>query len=378
MNLKALHILLSRRASSRCAPTRRDRNLAQKIALAAILASIVGCTSLSEEPPSAKDVPLALVPANVAGVRDDRGRFREIFCAVLEGRGNALPDYRPCEEALTRLGTEPQGSGRKASLGPPRRNLKAYFVPGVGWDCFSRWLEPPGTAATHIRRVGYGFDTIAVDSLSSSGANARQIRDALLLAPARKDAVLIGYSKGAPDILEAVTSYPEIHSRIAAVVSVAGAIGGSPLANAAEQSELALLRKWPGARCTKGDGGAIESLRPNLRKAWLARNPLPPGLNYYSVVALPDQENVSRILKPSYAKLSRVDPRNDSQVLHYDAVIPGGALLGYVNADHWALAVPLARSHRTVGTIFANRNAYPREALLEAVLRFVEEDLASH
>ena len=187
--------------------------------------------------------------------------------------------------------------------------------------------------------------------------------------------MLIGYSKGAPDILEAVVSYPEIRQRIAAVVSAAGAVGGSPLANNATQSQLELLRHWPGARCTIGDGGAVESLRPSIRKKWLANHALPRDFPYYSLVTYPRPERISTILKSSYDKLSRVDARNDSQVLFYDQVIPGSTLLGYVNADHWALAVPIARSHSMLGSTFVDQNNYPREALLEAVLRFVEEDL---
>ena len=58
-------------------------------------------------------------------------------------------------------------------------------------------------------------------------------------------------------------------------------------------------------------------------------------------------------------------------------VIPGSSLVGYINADHWAIAVPVARSHSTVGSLFVTQNAYPREALVEALLRFVEEDLAA-
>jgi hypothetical protein len=50
--------------------------------------------------------------------------------------------------------------------------------------------------------------------------------------------------------------------------------------------------------------------------------------------------------------------------------------MGYLNSDHWAVALPIARSHETIGKLFVTENAYPREALLEAVLRFVEEDLA--
>jgi len=39
--------------------------------------------------------------------------------------------------------------------------------------------------------------------------------------------------------------------------------------------------------------------------------------------------------------------------------------------------VPIARSHRFIGATLVDQNDYPREALVEAVLRFVEEDLNS-
>ena len=89
--------------------------------------------------------------------------------------------------------------------------------------------------------------------------------------------VLIGYSKGAPDILEAVVDYPEVRDRVAAVISAAGAVGGSPLANDAEQSEADLLRHFPGATCTAGDGGAINSLKPATRKAGWRRTGCRPN-----------------------------------------------------------------------------------------------------
>ena len=354
--------------------------MAKCFMLALLLSTVLsGCTSkpllpYSEEPP-----PLALLPVTQAGIQDKRARFREIFCAVLEAHGHDLPDYRPCKDALTPVGVEPSaGLGRPVPLESSKRHLTAALVPGIGWDCFAPWLNASNTAGAHAQRYGYDGILIPVDALSGTQHNARQIRDAIMAMPQESGLpriVLIGYSKGAPDIFEALVTYPELRPRIAAVVSAAGPVGGSPLANDAEQYHADLLQYFPKATCKPGDGGGVESLRPSIRKAWLAEHPLPREIPYYSLVALPHPDRISSVLDSSYRKLSRVDARNDSQVIFYDAIVPGSTLLGYLNADHWAVAVPIARTHPTVGAWFVTENAYPREALLEAILRFVEEDL---
>lgn len=348
-------------------------------AMAVAVSIIVSACATSPLLPYSQDTtPLILVPASQAGVLDKRGRFREIFCATLEERGPTLPDYRPCDDALSRVGIEPIGTGKTVELGQSKRQLVAVIVPGVGWDCFAEWLDLKYTAQKHIRQFGFDQVFFKVDSLSGTTTNARQIRDAIMAmepASAEPNLVLIGYSKGAPDILEAVVSYPEIHKRIAAVVSAGGAVGGSPLANDATQSQLELMRHWPGSQCSIGDGGALESLQPATRKAWLSQNSLPQNIPFYSLVTYPKPERISTALASSYNKLSLVDARNDGQLLFYDQVIPGSTLLGYINADHWALTVPIARSHSMLGSTVVDQNQYPREALLEALLRFVEEEL---
>jgi hypothetical protein len=187
--------------------------------------------------------------------------------------------------------------------------------------------------------------------------------------------VLLGYSKGTPDILEAIAAFPDLQQRVAAVVSVAGAVGGSPLANYATQSMMNLLQYFPEAECDLGDEGALESLKPEVRKRWLANHSLPDSIRYYSVITYPKEDQVSSLLKYTYKKLSQVDSRNDSQVIFYDQVIPGSMLLGYLNADHWAIAVPFNRDHPFISSSFLDKNAFPREVLLEAIVRFVEEDL---
>jgi hypothetical protein len=329
-------------------------------------------------PYSTETTPLVLAPAIQSDKQDKRGRFREIFCAVLEARRDSVPDYRPCAEALTTVGHEPPGTGKAVNLGQSQRRLLTLFVAGVGWSCFSEWLETRNTIPTHVSQFGYAMGLLYVDGLSSSTNNARQIREAIMAMPqtdTQPDLVLIGYSKGAPDILEAIVNYPEIHDRVAAVVSIAGSVGGSPLANDATQSQLNMLQHFPGAKCTPGDEGALVSMRPATRKAWLANNPLPEGIPYYSLITFPEPERISSLLRGSYRKLGRVDARNDSQVIFYDQFIPGGTLVGYLNADHWAPAVPIARSHDIVGEVLVDQNDYPREALYEALLRFIEEDL---
>lgn len=344
--------------------------------VAVAIMTVSACSTTQLSPYSEDSEPLVSHP----GGEDQRGRFREIFCTILEERASTLPDARPCEDALTRVGIEPGGTGRKVELGQSDRRLVAVIVEGVGWNCISNWLDLKATTATHVRQFGYDMVAIKVDSLSSTATNARQIRDAIMaMEPAGKEPcfVMIGYSKGAPDILEAVVTYPEIRERIAAVVGVAGAVGGSPVADEVTQSKLELLRHWPDAECSAGDGGAVESLRPATRKSWLSENNLPRDFPYYSLVTCPQPDRISSALKPSYRKLSLVDARNDGMMLFEDQLIPGSTFIGCLNADHWAVSVPIARSHPHLASLFVDHNDYPREALLEALLRFVEEDLAT-
>lgn len=346
---------------------------------AAGLWSVVGCATAPLMPYTTDTPPLVLVSADKAGIADHRGRFREVLCAVLQAGKDVLPDYRECDEVLVKVGAEPPGTGAPVNLGSEGPRPTAMLVLGLGWDCVAERFET-GNIAAHLRRTGFDATVIRVDAFSSSAGNARQIRDAVLKLPSGARVprvVLIGYSKGIVDILDAVVSFPEIHERVTAVVSLAGAVGGSPLANSADPKLLDLLRDAMESPCLDGDGGAIESLRTGPRQVWLASHRLPKALRYYSVVAFPEPQRISAALQPTYAKLSRIDGRNDGKLLYYDQVIPGSQLIAYVNADHWAIALPIGRSHQTLAELFVTENAFPREALVEAVMRYVTEDLSS-
>jgi hypothetical protein len=314
-------------------------------------------------------------------VIDDRGRFREIFCAVMEDHGQELPDYRPCEQALRATGPEKGATGQPVPLGESRSDALALMVPGLGWNCFANWLDLDGSVTQHVAEFGYDIRLVPVDGLSSTSNNAAMINDyvaSLSGQDAERRLILIGYSKGSPDILTAIVEYPELAERVDAVISLAGAVGGSPLSEDATQAKANMLTVVPGSECEEedGDNDAVRSLLPDIRRAWLKANPLPSKIHYYSVITFPEPDRVSWALKNSYLVLGETDIRNDTQLVIFDQFVPGSKVAAVANADHWAIAVPVARSHSITGGTLVNRNDFPREAFLEALLRYVEEDIA--
>ncbi len=321
--------------------------------------------------------PLTLTPVSLANSQDGRGRFREIYCAVQVDHGASLPYDRPCEDVLSRLQDEPEPTGNPVWLGEARLKLRILVVSGIYSECISHITNAYSYALTRLERYGYRTGQVRVSGRSSSTHNASEIRNALLaldLHPDEKIA-LVGYSKGTPDILEAVATYPEILKNVVAVISVAGAVGGSPLVEMVDEPYQQLLRKLPASHCPPGEGDPLESLKRSTRQKWLSRNPLPRSVKYFSLSTFAERNDISALLRPTYDRLAMIDPRNDSQLIYYDQIIPGSTLLGYAKADHWAVAMPFSQDMPLLSPTLLNKNEFPREVLLEAIIRFVEEKL---
>jgi hypothetical protein len=110
----------------------------------------------------------------------------------------------------------------------------------------------------------------------------------------------------------------------------------------------------------------------------MASAQLPESVKYFSVIGMVEEAQVSRALLSYYRNLALVDPHNDAQIVPEDAVIPRSVLLAYVRADHWAVALPFSRARGPFGwlaRLAVDRNGFPRELLLEAIVRAVEERL---
>ena len=344
--------------------------------VAAWLLLLGSCTVTG--PITAARIPLTTADvATVPSIVDGRARFRALFCAVLSRSEPGAPERR-CDDILWRLPGE--GPPLAAATGPSALDphMRLLIVGGAFSDCF----PPASTAffesATHLREMGLTIEYAAISGRSSSEFNARIIaaRIAALPTAGSGPLVVIAHSKGTVDVLETLARYPDTASRVAAVVSVAGAVNGSPLADLYPGLYDRLFSTRAIGRCPAGDGAFLTSLRPSTRRAWLADNTLPGGVRFYSMAAFTTPPRLARALAYPQQQLSRFDARNDGQLLAQDQLIPGSTLLGYLNEDHWAVAVAMedqfpVLAHRPMGP-----HPMPQQAMLEAILLLVQQDLA--
>ncbi len=305
-------------------------------------------------------------------VLDGRARFRDIFCGVLANERSANGQDRDCSDWLWHLADEPPTERRP--LPEADRSPQIYLVTGAFSECLGDEARPFNNAAAALVESGYRISTITVSGRSGSEYNAGQIAARFSDSPPGEEGsvVLIGYSKGANDILEFLVRYPDAAARVESVVSVAGAIAGSPLAGQAGGAYDLLVDWIPSSRCPPGDGGVLDSLREETRRDWLANNPLPSHVRYFSVAAFTTRERVAGALATPWKLLLRYDRRNDGQLLARDALIPGSTLLGYLDADHWSAAIDVESVHPVLGAR-PDSVPFPRAALLEAILLQVAE-----
>ncbi len=330
--------------------------------------------------------PIMLHPLGMPPVQDDRAHFRNVLGEVVRQRRGLYPDERKLEEILHDLGEAPSPAESVALPAAPS-GLVVIIVSGVLWECVSDVALPFGRGKTvdveteyDYLRPRYGqIDVVHVRGIATSEHNARIVQEAILRYRDADNVVVVAYSKGVPDTLEALRLMGGATPRnLRALVSVAGVVSGSPLADWLNRYRHFLAMLPTPSECSHVNENFLKSIARHRCLHWLEQHwhSLPQGVRYYSLVTFVQPKRMHWFLRLLYAKLAEVEPRNDSHMLIHDQVLPGAKLLGYVKADHWAVALPFNRSTRSLwNRLLRDNNAFPREVLFEAILRYVEADL---
>jgi hypothetical protein len=298
--------------------------------------------------------------------KDLSASFARTFCAVLEDEN---PDGGQWNSCGTYLKSGDSGSSRAPSLGAIPSSYRVLVVPGVLSSCQAN-TQAFAEAQAHLRDI-HGmtvefFETPNESSAANGARIARYLRDKRR-GDDRKY-ILVGYSKGAPDIQEALTGDSEARGAVAAFVSIAGAVGGSPIADTLPsifQQYTATLKL---GTCEGDISEAFKSLRQDVRKRFLADHP-DPLVPSFSLAAVSDSTTTSKMLLEAWKLMSAYDARTDSQLLLSDAIVPGGNFLGTLHADHLAVALNYEGAADPTIRSAADHNHYPRAALLEAAVR---------
>ena len=326
--------------------------------------------------------------AALAGdVLDARDAFAALWLAVARDADDAASPVRESDAVApggaaaavrAALGARATRVATGAALGSrvpraePADISDVVIVPGVLGDTVRALVAPLASAAGPLAPHGIRTLVARVNGRTGCAANARALRPIVLEAAARegRPVNVVGYSKGCTDALHMLADFPDTHAAVASLTSLAGVVHGTPLAARTPDWIDALLRWLPLPGVAFGDGRAVDDLEPGHRAAHLAAHPLPAGIRYASIAAAASPANVSRVLRGTWRTLAALDPANDAQVIDADAVLPGGELLAVVDADHWALALPIVE-RLPIASVLVDRNAFPRVTLLRALLEHV-------
>ena len=357
-----------------------------------LMAVFLGCSPRPLIKYSDRNPPGIFLPIAAQSTVDGRVRFREILCSVTETRKGQYRDERSCDDVLHNL-DEPKSTATVPFIPNAEHKLiKVVIVTGLFGECIADYLlpfsdgryfegyQPQRSGFDYLKKLGYEVDVIVTGGRASAAANGRLIRERLqeISRASSREIVIVSFSKGTTDVLHALTLFKgDVPQNIRALVSVAGVVAGTPLADELAGVYDSLFKEVPWSTCPPADGGGLKSLSRNEQFTWLSRHlhQMPKSVKYYSLPAFTSSDGTNVFLKPFYAILSQVDPRNDGQVLIQDAIIPGSTILGYANADHWAVSTGFNRADYPVWRRSVDHNAFPREVLIESILQYVSQDI---
>lgn len=302
---------------------------------------------------------------------DSSKQFSDVFCTVLAKNNPDGDRWDPCDNYVE------GGGSTNVALPALSKEYRVLIVPGFMSSCFAD--SPAFNEGLPVLREKYGLN-VEYFQVPNDGSdtNAKLIAD-YLKEKSKGDArkwILVGYSKGTPDLQETLARYPELRPMTAAFISVAGASGGSNIADAIPGMVDKYMNQYKLKPTCQGDMAVgFKSLSKMVRGQFLANYPN-PFVPTYSIIAASDKNNTSKALMQTWMLLLTYDPLQDGQLTRQDAIVPGSTYLGVAKGDHFAVALPFDKSSDATIKTGMDKTKYPRGALIEALLRFVTDDLA--
>jgi hypothetical protein len=299
-------------------------------------------------------------------------KFANVFCAVLDQEFSA-EGWSRCQDYLWI-----QGTPAPTTLGSLPTDWMLLTTGGFGAQCFAPGTVAFSDGADHLFRYHQiGYRNIEVAAFDSSEDNAIRIRDEVTRIASQnptKKLIAVAHSKGAADWMVALAIYPSELKAVQVLLTVAGAVGGSWLADDFQDLNDKIIKRLPNpppsclpAGRPRGPQNGIDSMRREIRQTFLATTL--PTVPAYSISAVSGKARMSRVLMPLWNRLRPYAQEQDSHIVEREAIVPWATFLGRALGDHWAVAMPFENTVPPTAPDLINWNHYPRQALLEAAVR---------
>jgi triacylglycerol lipase len=186
-----------------------------------------------------------------------------------------------------------------------------------------------------LERRGLETREVQVNTEGSLADNIEVVRKALDDAAFfNRSVVLVGHSKGGVESLSTLAMYPELRSRVRAVVSIQAPYGGSPIAHdLTDTPELKRILSIAFPLFFYGVSSSVEDLRYPSRMEFVRRHPYPEGVPTVSL-ATSRYSRRSMLWPLARYMFDRYGLPSDGLVPQVDAEIPGSRVVRLDDMDH--------------------------------------------
>ena len=332
-----------------------------------VLTAVVGAAGCTWARPATYPIEPGLSASFTPSERMTSEAYAEMFCSVLEAEFSA--NWDSCDKYVR---MSAPSSPRPLDAIPKGWTL--LRIGGFGAQCVAKTAETFADAGAHLEMHGLMQYHVPVGAFDTSERNAEMIRDFVVKLGSGHRFIVVAHSKGAADTMVALTTYPNELKDVAALITVAGAIGGSHLVDRLDKLNQDLVSKLGLPNClspgkTPGPN-AIDSMQRKNRQQFLAEHER-LKVPAFSISAVSTKDNTSKILKGLWDHVAPFAQEQDSHIVEREAIVPGGQFLGRALGDHWAVAFPFDPNPKVSPAALSviDKNRFPREALIEAAVR---------